>query len=1110
MQPLDARAESDPRGGRILLTWTNPPLPGFKGTRVLRRESTFPDPSKPDARTTVIFDDAITPAGQSVHFLDLGTVSGSRTVQLKGETIYYYAIVSYDTASRPFPAFVSAIATAPYQTGAFLYNNLPGVYQGFDTTLPPASPALDPADATKGQLLRLLEMFGLQFDLLRSFASGMRDFHFLDRVDSSLLPLLAEWIGWQTNFALPIAKQRNEVKYAPPYWATIGIAANLRATINRLVTWDARFKEFAHNIFISNNPEQLAIYEVQRKGAIFDMPRPVTPDVVFEGRPAACLAPDSRPVIFYHALQSAPMPSLPGRPPVFEDRFHLWYKIFDRDDWLPAHRLTWDPHLNRSPAVFQKNDGTFWLFWTSYEPVGTDLVARLRLQQLTVGRAALSARIVTTTTGPFALDDGDVLRVIVTTGAINITRDVAFHGEDFVSIAQAQASEIAVVLNREIPGLDASITEDGTIRFLSHSAGASAAITIPASTAASKLGLAGLTTVTGVDAVRAILTGTGSEPFSLASGDILTFTMDGNTPREVTFSTAQFQNIGAATAAEVASAVNLVVPGTAEDAGGRVRLVSLQPGEASLVALDINRSTAAPKLGFATPLPAPAGKDDAEPAAFEDATRNVWMFFSSLRSGVWKIWYTRFNGTVWGTPKPLTEGNLPDREPAVVFDPAAGGRIWVFWSRKKASGLWNIFSRRTTHLDFDTLADADWTEEEMAPALANFDNREPAPLLAGPDNIDLYFSSNRANGFHVWQKTIGSVAQGADTSVTSGQFTYRAPAPLALGSGNVSVWVRSNESQVYSSSLYPSAITIDTRYAGSITSDTRNPTRLSLRRNFRDIQCYTYDTPRQGSSLFGVGDIANVASLVAKLESDPSPATHPVSQFIWGQFEPVARQLLADPNATLPQRQSVLIKELNTILRGNSIYESTRFADVTLRAETQLLIAQNPTAERLISLNRLLLEDAYLLEIARSPRQDPLQEATRLYSRDTVGIYLTPDTNDEQLIVRSQELIANVLRRFLPIQARAVFLIDLAYREFVYSYDDPQSAESHLIEDRMIDTILGEIVRNNLAHGFEDRASFRFLRTFAAGLTSGVLPDLAVVPPDLSSRLPIQGVKEGA
>ena len=79
------------------------------------------------------------------------------------------AVVSYDGAANNYPAFLSALSTTPYQTGGYLYQRLPGVYQSYDTALPPPSPALDPADLSKGQLQRFLEMFGLEFDLLRSY-----------------------------------------------------------------------------------------------------------------------------------------------------------------------------------------------------------------------------------------------------------------------------------------------------------------------------------------------------------------------------------------------------------------------------------------------------------------------------------------------------------------------------------------------------------------------------------------------------------------------------------------------------------------------------------------------------------------------------------------------------------------------------------------------------------------------------------------------------------------------------------------------------------------------------------------------------------------------------
>ena len=121
-----------------------------------------------------------------------------------------------------------------------------------------------------------------------------------------------------------------------------------------------------------------------------------------------------------------------------------------------------------------------------------------------------------------------------------------------------------------------------------------------------------------------------------------------------------------------------------------------------------------------------------------------------------------------------------------------------------------------------------------------------------------------------------------------------------------------------------------------------------------------------------MGDIKDVPSLITKLQSDSNQSTKLISQFIWAEVDPATKQLMTDPESTSPQRQSALVQALNKILRGDSIYEPTRFAGVTLRPETQSLITQSPTGERLIRLNRLLLEDAYPLEIARNPFNDAM------------------------------------------------------------------------------------------------------------------------------------------
>lgn len=57
---------------------------------------------------------------------------------------------------------------------------------------------------------------------------------------------------------------------------------------------------------------------------------------------------------------------------------------------------------------------------------------------------------------------------------------------------------------------------------------------------------------------------------------------------------------------------------------------------------------------------------------------------------------------------------------------------------------------------------------------------------------------------------------------------------------------RSNESLSYTSNVYRATETVDFRYAGCTTVDTRNAARIILRGQFEDFQTYTYDTGKNG------------------------------------------------------------------------------------------------------------------------------------------------------------------------------------------------------------------------------------------------------------------------
>jgi hypothetical protein len=827
---LGLSAQPDLRGNQIDIAWMNPDFADFKGVKVLRREGTYPEVPSDVGSEFQIHDEpaSATSAGSPASFSDAG---------LKSETVYYYAVVAYDSVPQYFPAFTAAMTTGSYQSAELMYRYLPSLYRRFDTSIPPTllPRELDPADAKRGQLLRMIEIFGLQVDLLRSFAKGVRDFSSIDRVDGELLPLLAEWIGWDTSFNLSLAKQRNEIKYAPHFYRTTGIAANLRATLNRVSSWDVQIKEFVHNVFRSNDPEQLQIWEIEKVGVASSAPQLVTLDRAYEGKPAALQAADKRVWLFYHSRQAVPLRQGP------QDHWQIYYKVKADDEWLPSRGLSQKGSVNKYPTALQRADGSFWLFWAEYQdPAGRGL-PQIQLAVFSAGRPAQPAVVAGTTAGPFSFVDGETFGITVTVFGVSTLRTVTFHAEYFADMTNATAGEVADLLTHEVPGIKASATEDGTIRIATAAAGAAASVNISASTVAAKLGFAAGTS-TGVDATTAAPLTSKSGPFALSDGDTLVIRTDSGSTTTVAFRTVDFANIASATAAEVATVINGALPGVATSNGaGKLQLISTSAGEASLVMISVNGSNAAAALGFAMSLPpaTPQPIDDTEPSAFEDGSGNVWLFWSSMRPGVWNIWYNRFDGTAWGTAKPLTQTAFADREPSAVFDPS--GRIWVSWSRKKANGLWNIFYRTTKVLDFSAILDTDWDERELTPAPPNFENRESAAVVTAPDAAELYFSSSVNGGWHIRSAVITPTTQAPDQAITTGQFSHRAPATIRVD-GSTHLWFRSNQSVQYQSKLYPAANTVDARYAGSLAWDVTNATKIGNRGTISDVERYSYDT----------------------------------------------------------------------------------------------------------------------------------------------------------------------------------------------------------------------------------------------------------------------------
>ena len=359
MRLLHLVAVPHPAGNRIDVSWMHPNPTQFPGVRVVRRERTHPlspTPTSPQQGVVVADTNPISPHQSQIRVRADGSYTATDT-GIKGETVYYYAIFPY--AGNP-PNYdldrhnrAVAMATAPYNFAGQMADLLPTLYHRYDTVMTSAA-AVVPADRQKGQLRRFLDLPGGQLDLLYSFARAMRDLHDLDKVDSRLLILLAQWIGWQIDHRLEPDVQRNDIRNAPHLYKSIGLIPTVEATVKRLVGWESRTKEFVHNVFRSNQPERFNLWvREQNTAGVWSTPTaPLSLDFAYEGRPTAVRDQGGVLWLFYHTLRKG--------------RWDIWYKNFrEGQGWTPSASLTNRAVLDKYPTA-ALHGTTLRVFWSTY------------------------------------------------------------------------------------------------------------------------------------------------------------------------------------------------------------------------------------------------------------------------------------------------------------------------------------------------------------------------------------------------------------------------------------------------------------------------------------------------------------------------------------------------------------------------------------------------------------------------------------------------------------------------------------------------------------------------------------------------------------------------
>ncbi len=193
---------------------------------------------------------------REVELLDAGTGQ----VPLIPSCTYYYRLDSGPDVNGSLRA--SASPTAAYRYHHVLYDALPAVYRSRDTTSRPADAGtgmMPEANASGGQLRRLIDVFGATVGALRSSADGLRGLRDTDLTDARYLPLLARWIGWNLT-SEDIARRRNEIAAAPARYRNVGTAAGLHEIVDHYTGWSVRIGEAAQSISRSNDAPRRNVF----------------------------------------------------------------------------------------------------------------------------------------------------------------------------------------------------------------------------------------------------------------------------------------------------------------------------------------------------------------------------------------------------------------------------------------------------------------------------------------------------------------------------------------------------------------------------------------------------------------------------------------------------------------------------------------------------------------------------------------------------------------------------------------------------------------------------------------------------------------------------------
>jgi len=183
-----------------------------------------------------------------------------------------------------------------------------------------------------------------------------------------------------------------------------------------------------------------------------------------------------------------------------------------------------------------------------------------------------------------------------------------------------------------------------------------------------------------------------------------------------------------------------------------------------------------PELALTTP------QQDNQPFALEDSRGDLWVFWYSFRSGNYDIWSKRYSRatSTWGSDTQLTTDTQQDYYPFALED--SSGDLWVFWTsyRSGNADIWSKrYSRATSAWGSDTQLTTD-TQQDY----------QPFALEDSGGDLWVFWYSSRSGNPNIWYKRYSRAtsAWGSDTRLTTATSTHQDYQPFVLEDSTGDIW----------------------------------------------------------------------------------------------------------------------------------------------------------------------------------------------------------------------------------------------------------------------------------------------------------------------------------